>query len=179
MQRRSRKVITILVSLFLLVASVVSPASAAPGDGITLYISAPLVQGSEVSGTGSLSDNFDSYSTGTCPASTTVGTLATSPTSSACLMSNVQTYGGASSTSSSPVAGGSGSKFPATPYPAGGGTITIGFPSAVKYVGFWWSAGNAGNTVEFLNGGTVVASLETSALVTLLGGSPPCQLARG
>jgi uncharacterized repeat protein (TIGR02543 family) len=148
------------------------PASAAPGDGITLYISAPLVQGSEVSGTGSLSDDFNSYSTGACPASTAVGTLDTSPTSSACLISNAQTYGGASSISASPAFGGSGSRFPATPYPAQG-TITVTFPNPVKYVGFWWSAGNAGNTVEFLNGSTVVASLETSALASLLGSTPP------
>jgi uncharacterized repeat protein (TIGR02543 family) len=59
------------------------------------------------------------------------------------------------------------------------GTITITFPSPVKYVGFWWSAGNAGNTVEFLNGGTVVASLETSALATLLGASPPASWPSG
>ena len=149
-----------------------SPASAAPGDGITLHISAPLVQGSDVSGTGSLSDSFDTYSTGACPSSTLVGNLSTSPTSAACLISNAQTYGGASSLSASPAFGGSGSRFPATPYPAQG-TITITFPNPVKYVGFWWSAGNAGNTVEFLNGSTVVASLETSTLATLLGSTPP------
>jgi uncharacterized repeat protein (TIGR02543 family) len=46
-------------------------------------------------------------------------------------------------------------------------------------VGFWWSAGNAGNTVEFLNGATVVASLETSALETLLGATPPASWPSG
>ena len=175
----SRSVAT-LVAISLVFSGPGSPASAAPGDGITLYISAPLVQGSDVSGTGSRSDDFNSvsYSTGACPATTLVGTLATEPTSSACLLSTVQTYGGASSTSSSPFAGGLGSKFPATPYPALG-TITITFQEPVKYVGFWWSAGNAGNTVEFLNGATVVASLETSALETLLGGSPPASWPSG
>lgn len=43
----------------------------------------------------------------------------------------------------------------------------------MKYVGFWWSAGNAGNTVEFLNGGNVVATYTTSSLMTLLGGTVP------
>ena len=173
----SRSVATV-VAISLVFSGPVSPVSAAPGDGITLYISAPLVQGSDVSGTGSRSDDFNSYSTGACPESPLVGTLATSPTSSACLLSTVQTYGGASSTSSSPFAGGLGSKFPATPYPALG-TITITFQEPVKYVGFWWSAGNAGNTVEFLNGATVVASLETSALETLLGASPPASWPSG
>ena len=167
------------LAISLVLSGPVSTVSAAPGDGITLYISEPLVQGSDVSGTGSLSDAFNSYSTGTCPATTLVGTLATSPTSSACLLSTVQTHGGASSTSSSPFAGGSGSNFPATPWPAGTGKITITFPNPVKYVGFWWSAGNAGNTVEFLKGGSVVASLETSALETLLGGSPPASWPSG
>jgi uncharacterized repeat protein (TIGR02543 family) len=167
------------LAISLVFSGPVSPASGAPGDGITLYISAPLVQGSDVSGTGSLSDDFNFYSTGACPPAPLVGTLATSPTSSACLLSTVQTHGGASSTSSSPFAGGPGSKFPATPWPAGTGKITITFPNPVKYVGFWWSAGNAGNTVEFLKAGSVVASLETSALETLLGASPPASWPSG
>jgi len=176
--RNLGRALATVVAVSLVLAGPVSPASAAPGDGITLYISAPLVQGSDVSGTGSRSDDFNSYSTGDCPTVTLVGTLATSPTSSACLLSTVKTHGGASSTSSSPFHGGLGSNFPATPYPAQG-TITIGFPNPVKYVGFWWSAGNAGNTVEFLNDDVVVASLETLALEILLGGSPPASWPAG
>lgn len=181
MQKRSRRVVTILFSFFLLVAGVVSPASAAPGDGITLYISAPLVQGSEVTGAGSLTDDFNAVAYGAnsfgvaCPTNTLVGTLTTTAGgTAACVLKTVQTYGGASSTSSTPQAGGAGSNFPATPYPANGNKITISFPNPVKYVGFWWSAGNAGNTVEFLDASSnVLASLDTQALVDLLGATPP------
>lgn len=183
----SRKIATILVSFSLLLVGVVSPASAAPGDGITLYLSAPLVQGSDVTGAGSLTDDFNSVSYGAtssgvqCPANTLVGTLTTTASgTAACILKTVQTYGGASSTSSTPQAGGSGSNFPATPYPANGNKITISFPNPVKYVGFWWSAGNAGNTVEFLDeNSNVLASLDTQALVDLLGATPPASWPSG
>lgn len=164
------KAIALCVAISALVFVGVSAVHAAPGDSITLYLSAPLVQGSNVTGTGSLSDDFNSYATGNCPSSTNIGTLVAS-VASACYISNTQTYGGASSTSSSPAFGGSGSKFPATPFP-GTGTITFNFPAAVKYVGFWWSAGNSGNTVEFLNSGSVIATYTSSTLMTQLGAAP-------
>ena len=185
MQKRMRRAVTILVSFFLVIVGVLSPASAAPGDGITLYLSAPLVQGSDVTGAGSLTDDFNSYSANPggvdCPTSTLVGTLTTTAAgTAACVLKTVQDYGGASSTSSTPQAGGAGSNFPATPYPANGNTITISFTNPVKYVGFWWSAGNAGNTVEFLDASSnVLASLDTQALVDLLGATPPASWPSG
>lgn len=163
-----------VASLTLLVSvALPSSAMAAPGDSIALYISAPMAQGSAVTGAGSSTEDFNSASTGTCPSSTAVGTLSTTPTSAACYVNTAQTYGGASFTTATPSFGGSGSKFAATPYPANGGKITFTFPSAVKYVGFWWSAGNTGNTVEFLNGATVVASYDSAQLMTLLGSTVP------
>lgn len=171
MSHALKKTTALFASVLFLIFSGVSSAQAAPGDSITLYLSAPLVQGSSVSGVGSATDDFNSYSTGNCPTSTGVGTLVAAPTG-ACLLSNVQTYGGASSTTSTPSFGGLGSKFPATPFPSPG-TITFNFTAPVKYVGFWWSAGNTGNTVEFLNGGNVIATYTTSSLMTLLGGTVP------
>ena len=170
MPKYLNKAVAFFASVFLVLFVGVSSAQAAPGDSITLYLSAPLVQGSSVTGTGSLTDNFNSYSTGNCPSSTNIGILTVSA-SGACTISSVQTYGGASSTTSTPSYGGSGSNFPATPYPTPG-TITFSFPTAVKYVGFWWSAGNSGNTVEFLNNGTVIATYTSSSLMTLLGAAP-------
>ena len=38
----------------------ISAAHAAPGDSIALYLSAPLVQGSDVTGAGSSTETFDS-----------------------------------------------------------------------------------------------------------------------
>ena len=173
----------------LAVLSLILPHSAvaAPGDSIALYLSAPLVQGSSVTGSGTQTENFNSF-TGSawpgsdCPASTAVGTITSSTLTggaqaglSACRILTPQGYGGADSQSADPSFGGNGTNFAATLYrdPNPAGTITFTFPSAVKYVGFWWSAGNSGNTVEFLNNGTVVASYDSSQMMTLLGGTVP------
>jgi uncharacterized repeat protein (TIGR02543 family) len=170
MPRFLRKAVALCATVTVLTFCGVTAVTAAPGDSITLYLSAPLVQGSSVSGAGTASDNFNNYSTGACPTSTGIGTL-TPSTGLACGIQSVKTYGGASSTSATPAYGGSGSNFPALPYPAPG-TVTFSFTSPVKYVGFWWSAGNNGNTVEFLNGGTVIAQYTTTTLMTLLGSAP-------
>lgn len=170
MPRFLRKAVALCATVTVLTFFGVTAVNAAPGDSITLYLSAPLVQGSSVSGVGSASDNFNSYPTGACTASTNVGTLTASP-SSACGINTVQAYGGASSTLSTPVFSGSGSLFPAIPW-GNAGNISFAFTSPVKYVGFWWSAGNTGNTVEFLNGGTVIATYTTTALMNLLGAAP-------
>jgi uncharacterized repeat protein (TIGR02543 family) len=49
-------------------------------------------------------------------------------------------------------------------------------PTDVKYVGFWWSAGNAGNTVSFYTAAsavTPIATYTTNTLNTTLGTSNP------
>lgn len=149
-------------------------ANAAPGDSISLYISAPLVQGSGVSGTGAITETFDSYSASgsgvDCPSSIAQGTFVASA-AGVCKMRTVQDYGGASSTSSSPSSGGVGSRFPAVA--ATPGNVLLTFSDPVKYVGLWWSAGNTGNKVEFLNNGTVIAEMDSTSVVDILGASAP------
>jgi hypothetical protein len=52
-----------------------------------------------------------------------------------------------------------------------GNQLTITLIGDRKYVGFWWSAGNAGNTIEFYDDtNTLLAQFTTNSLTTLLGG---------
>lgn len=180
------KLVSICAVIVVALFGGISAAQAAPGDSIALYLSAPLVQGSDVTGVGSNTETFDSMTGAAwpgiqCPSSTNVGTITASTLtggspapSGACRILTAQGYGGATSTTGSPSFGGNGSVFAATLYraPDDAGTITFNFPNPVKYVGFWWSAGNAGNTVEFLSGNTVVATYNSSDMMTVLGSYP-------
>lgn len=54
---------------------------------------------------------------------------------------------------------------------ANGNQVSITLTGDRKYVGFWWSAGNTGNTIEFYDDtNTLLASFTTNSLTTLLGG---------
>ena len=169
-----RKATIALVTIIAAASVGIGVAHAAPGDSISLYISAPLVQGSGVTGAGTITDNFDSYSATNsgvdCPSSIAQGTFTVSAPG-VCKMWTVQGHGGASSTSSSPSAGGVGSKFPSVATVLG--DITLTFNDPVKYVGLWWSAGNSGNKVQFLNDGVVIAEMDSTTVVNLLGATAP------
>ena len=52
-----------------------------------------------------------------------------------------------------------------------GNQVTITLATGRKYVGFWWSAGNAGNAIEFYDDAdNLLASFTTNSLTTLLSG---------
>lgn len=54
---------------------------------------------------------------------------------------------------------------------ANGSQVTVTLTGNRKYVGFWWSAGNAGNTIEFYDDtNTLLAQFTTDSLTALLGG---------
>ena len=127
---------------------------------------APFVQASYASaGSGATNvqtENFDSLlrpsTDGNCPKNIAVGTVF--PTSACLLNANDPIFGGATTSSSDPVDIGAHSTYAAV-YPDA--PLTITFPSAKKYVGFWWSAGSLGNNVSFLDeSGTVVAELNAN-----------------
>lgn len=137
---------------------------AATGYGASYYISPPLVQNSYVT-TGAVLETFDSGTSGTSCA----GTVAIGVISGTCSFSNAFQYGGATTQSASPTAGGT-----STIYATGGGgspTITFTLNGARRYLGFWWSAGSPTNTVKFFNGADEVLTLTTADLMTLLGSS--------
>jgi uncharacterized repeat protein (TIGR02543 family) len=154
------------------------PAHATTSGGIALYLSGPLVQGSEIDSVGTLTENFNSLdgsptsSDTNCPTSLAIGTLSIAPSTAACQYRLPGIYGGAAATTSDPFFGGDGSTYFGT-YSNSNAELTFTFPAGVKYVGFWWSGGNAGNVVTFYNGATELASLDTVALEALLGNGPP------
>ena len=166
--RRSWHQVVILVAAVLTasVPAVLGTESsvAATPYGVSYYISPPLVQNSYVT-TGAVLESFDSGTSGTpCTGTVPIGVI-----SGSCTFSNGFQYGGATTRSSSPVAGGT-----PTIYATGGGgspTITFAFNGARRYLGFWWSAGSPTNTVKFFNGADEVLSLTTADLITLLGSS--------
>ena len=150
---------------------------------VSLYLSAPFVQGSHVTGANSTTENFDSFTAGdfesdNCPETTAVGSLTRVLS---CYISEAGVYAGASSESSDPTTGGTGTKFIATPfYPStehptsDERSITFNFGSAVKYVGLWWSAGNDGNKVRFYDSSDrLVAELSSNDIMDLLGRTTP------
>ncbi len=155
-----------------------APAHATGSGGIALYLSGPLVQGSEIDSVGALTENFNSLEGSptsvdvACPTALAIGTLSIAPSTAACQYRLPGIYGGADATSSSPVFGGDGSTYFGT-YSNSNAALTFTFPAGVKYVGFWWSGGNEGNVVTFFNGATELASLDTAALEELLGDGPP------
>ena len=144
---------------------------------VSLYLSAPFVQGSHVTGANSTFENFNSMATGdylsnNCPSSSAVGALTFA---GSCYVSAAGIWGGATSESSAPVTGGTGTNFMATPFYSSGSerSITFNFGAAVKYVGLWWSGGNNGNTVRFFDSSDrLVAELSSNDIVTVLGTTP-------
>jgi uncharacterized repeat protein (TIGR02543 family) len=169
-----RRLIGVVTTIVATIAVGVAPASATNSGGIALYISGPLVQGAEIDSVGTLTENFNglggspTLDGSTCPTTLAIGTLSTS----ACKYRTPGIYGGAAATTSSPFFGGGGSNYFNT-YNLSDAALTFTFPTPVKYVGFWWSGGNRGNVVTFYNGATEIARLDTLALETLLGASPP------
>lgn len=187
--RRAAGVVTTLIATL---AIGVAPAHATTSSGIALFISAPFVQGSGVTGAGTFTETFDSRREGTqlnsegrtgwvCPASIDAGAITATPirtTIDGCFISEAGIYGGASSTSAAPFNGGTGSDYPGVPFYNSGSArnFTVTFSGQpVKYVGFWWSAGNSGNVVTFYDSTGPIASLNTSELSAAdkLGASPP------
>ena len=137
---------------------------------------APFVQASYASaGSGATNvqtENFDSLlrpsTDGNCPKNIAVGTVF--PTSACLLNANDPIFGGATTSSSDPVDIGAHSTYAAV-YPDA--PLTITFPSAKKYVGFWWSAGSFGNNVSFLDeSGTVVAELNADDIYNAVSANP-------
>ena len=174
--RRSRIDYCLVILLFTLGLTFppLAIATDLPTDPVTLssssfasiYMDAPFVQASYAStdnvATNVLTQNFDSLlppsTDGNCPENIAVGTV--SPTTACLLYANDPYFGGATTSSSEPVDSGTHSTYAAV---HDGDPLTITFPSAKKYVGFWWSAGSIGNNVSFLNeSGTVVAELNAN-----------------
>lgn len=164
---------TLLAVGALSVASLGATAGAASGQepvvqrstaqpGVSLYLSAPDVQGSDAPG--AVMETFNGSpiadpQLGTWNVSTVGGVSGTFN------WNNADVFGGATSTSGAPSTGGSGSKY-ASVRP--GAPVTVQLPGPQRFLGFWWSAGDASNRVTFYNGETEVAVFTTNTITTLL-----------
>jgi hypothetical protein len=142
-------------------------------DKVGLYLSAPMVMGSGVT-EAVLRANFDTLTTGTCPASLVgIGTLTLSA-ADACSVNVAGTWGGASTDTAVRTFGGTGTNFMAVPFYSSESerSITFNLASAAKYVGFWWSGGNSGNVVRFFDSDdNLVAEFASSEVEAKLSGS--------
>ncbi len=145
------------------------PAQAAAGDGITAYVSPPLVQGPP-SSYGAAIETFQSWTSCSSFPASAVGTF--SGTCQRLTNGSNYVWGGASSTSDTPFVGGVPSEFVVTH----GTQLTLTFTAPAKYVGFWWSAGSANNTVNLYtaaSGATPAATFTTATINSILGASIP------
>lgn len=159
-----RKLLVITLSTAALAALPLSSAQAEVDYGVHVYMSAPEVQGSPLTGNFT-TETFDSFEANSLPTELAIGTA-----TSVGRVENGGTYGGASSTSSSPVTAGTSSKYMSTytnpdlqlvP-------IVIDLTKPAKYLGLWWSAGSPSNQVRFFSGDQEVASMTTAALMNKL-----------
>ena len=153
----------------MLAASLTSVApSIASDQGISLYVSAPYVQGSHATQS-VLREDFNA--SGACTIANGVGPVTLSGVN-ACTIDDPNDYGGATV--------GPDNSTPITP----GGTATrhlknsntnsfVTFTPAtpVKYVGLWWSAGSPGDLIELYNGSTLVQSVSTDVILNLFSAS--------
>ncbi len=148
----------------------VLPAQAAAGDGITAYVSPPFVQGPP-SAYGAALEDFESFTDCNSFPASAVGTF--TGTCNMITTGGAYVWGGASTTSDTPTAGGTPSRFVVGPVTQ---VLTLTFAAPVKYVGFWWSAGSPGNTVKLYTAAspsTPAATFTTTTIDSILGSGIP------
>ncbi|MBY0460513.1 MAG: hypothetical protein K2V38_24625 [Gemmataceae bacterium] len=128
-------------------ATLVTPFWSAPARaGFILTREAPGVQTSQVGGV--VTETFDSIATGPYQTlNTAVGTI-TSPT--ALSIFSADRFGGAGGTGRYFAVG-----FQGAPTPQASLALALGVPQS--YFGFWWSAADPQNLIEFYSGGSLVA----------------------
>ena len=191
----SRRIVAVAIALFVVGSSVVfSPgltnqASAAANDGFGAYFSPPFVQGPPTSAN-AVVQSFNDQAAGTCNMSTinatsVVGTFSligtTTGQTNPCRIIDGATsvWGGANTTSETPTVNTAGTKYLSAPDCVAtpcSQSVRLVLPTGVKYVGFWWSAGNAGNRVSFYTAADSVnpiATYTTDTLNSTLGTSNP------
>lgn len=134
---------------------VVVMASASTSEaGFVLTAEAAGVQSTRVANT--TTETFDGIVAGKYPSLTTaIGTI--SSPNVAIVPAN--SYGGA---------GGTG-KYAAFGAQSGSSTALLTLTNAATYFGFWWSAADSQNQIDFLSGGKVVASFDPTTALNALG----------
>ncbi len=149
---------TYLARRSMMIAAVLCPtALARPAPaGLILSVEAPKVQASTASGV--KTETFDGFQAGTFGLmSTNVGTL----TSPGITVVAANQYGGA---------GGTGN-YAAIGAESGQTTATLALKGAESYFGFWWSAADSLNSMQFYSNGTLVATFSPASALSSLGSS--------
>lgn len=174
MKKNVSKLLTsaILLSLISVVSFHTETANATVSTTVArIYVDAPFVQGSYARHHGGVTENFNSLSSSSSGVSVTSNTFSivggTKTSGQFSVFDNNSTFG-TTTTSETATVGGSGSKFANTDNTG----FEITFTTPVKYIGFYWAAGNAGNSLKVFSGSTEIASMSTSDLFTLLGSYP-------
>ncbi len=130
------------------------------GTSIVVYVEAPTVQSSSV--TGVTTENFDELAPGNYTTSYTniggIGTYRGTPTTPFAIIAADQIGG----------AGGSGNYFAVGSETGSQGSVELDLSSEANYFGFWWSAGDVNNSVTFLLDGTALATFTSLDIITLL-----------
>jgi LPXTG-motif cell wall-anchored protein len=158
---------TVMVAAAAVALSPSSPAGAVGAVfGLDYYISAPMVQGTHVSG--AVKENFNSA--GTCSGTIGTGGAITVGGANCTLESSPNDYGGASVDTATPTAGGAGSGFPVADEETG---TLFSLTSQQCYLGLYWTAGSGGNLIEFYSEGELVLTLESSDITAILESSEP------
>ena len=159
-----RKLLVITLSTAVLAALPLSSAQAEVDYGVHVYMSAPKVQGTPLTGNFT-TETFDSFEANSLPTTLSIGTV-----TSQGRVENGGTYGGASATTGDPVTGGPSSKYMSTYTNPDSGLvpIVIDLTKPAKYLGLWWSAGSPSNQVKFFSEGQEVASMTTAGLINKL-----------
>lgn len=152
------------------VSSVSAPTTVRAGGsaefGVDYYIAPPLVQGSYVSDF--LEDfNGGTQGAGECLGPRTSGGITVTISNTCDRLGGMVLWGGATTTTATPTAGGTETNFGSTSNPYTG-PIRFDIDADMCYLGFWWSAGSIGNVVDFYDGDTLVLTLSTNEIMSVL-----------
>jgi hypothetical protein len=159
----TKRLVALVSSLILVVLGFGSAVDAAPNPGsIALYFSAPFVTGSHVTDS-AYTETYNSYATTgqtvNCPSSIPFATVSFSGTNC-----GIGGNAGTSPGSSEPAIG-----VPYSGFVTNTNGVTYTFNSPVKYVGFWWMMGSAGNTVNFYDAANTLISMNVNDVITAIG----------
>ena len=141
----------------------------------SIYLDAPFVQGSYARHHGGVTELFDNAGTGSTTISSNTASIVGGTKTSGSYTRfdngvNQNVFGAQNNTETATVGGGYANNTGFANTDATGFEIT--FSTAVKYIGFWWAAGNTGNTVTLFSGTTQVASFNTTGIRNILGNVP-------
>lgn len=141
----------------------------------SIYLDAPFVQGSYARHYGGVTELFNNSGTSSTTISSNTASIVggTKTSGSYTRFDNSfsqNVYGAQNNTETATVGGGVSNNTGFANTDSTGFEIT--FSTAVKYIGFWWAAGNTGNTVTLYSGSTTVASFDTTGIRNILGNVP-------